>query len=273
MIDLIKANYFEIGTSIIVIAVSFGMLKLYFKRKRAQKRNAYARDTVVLHQFPRGKFVPSMSPYCLKLETWLRMAEIKYENEFSYFDRSPKGKSPFITFEGQDIGDSHFCIEYLSKKLGKDLSSHLSLEQKSIARCVFKTVEESFHWASSYFKMVCGNAADLNIHPILFYIIKRIYTKNLRIQGYGRHTQEEVLQIAKDDLNAIETLLGGKPFLFGQKPCVEDAVIFAWTCQLKFVGQDGPLNQYFIKQCPNLMRHVTTIKETYWKDWDSCVKK
>ncbi|RWS10847.1 hypothetical protein B4U79_10724, partial [Dinothrombium tinctorium] len=39
----------------------------------------YQPDVVYVYQFPRCPTTPSVSPYCLKLETWLRMAGIKYE--------------------------------------------------------------------------------------------------------------------------------------------------------------------------------------------------
>ena len=45
-------------------------------------------DTVYLIQFPRTHEIPTESPFCLKLETWLRMNGIKYEvndNLFIYY--------------------------------------------------------------------------------------------------------------------------------------------------------------------------------------------
>lgn len=36
------------------------------------------KPTVVLHQLKRGKFTPCVSPFALKLETYLRMAGISY---------------------------------------------------------------------------------------------------------------------------------------------------------------------------------------------------
>lgn len=39
----------------------------------------YEKDVVYLYQFPRTPLLPSLSPYGLKVETWLRLNGIKYE--------------------------------------------------------------------------------------------------------------------------------------------------------------------------------------------------
>lgn len=39
----------------------------------------YEKDIVYLYQFFRIPLLPSISPYCLKVETWLRLNGIKYE--------------------------------------------------------------------------------------------------------------------------------------------------------------------------------------------------
>jgi glutathione S-transferase len=122
------------------------------------------------------------------------------------------------------------------------------------------------------YNRIRGKGSDLGIPSAIFFIMKRKLSKILYLQGYGRHTEEEVLQIARADLKALEDFIGNKKFLFGENPCVEDAIVFSWTCQLAFVGQ-SPLNKLFIAECPNLMRHLQTVKDTYWKDWDACLKK
>lgn len=60
--------------------------------------------------------------------------------------RSAKGKVPWITYNGIDVSDSQFCIEFLIEKLDKDLSAHLSPYEKSIARAFLKLNEESTRW-------------------------------------------------------------------------------------------------------------------------------
>lgn len=39
----------------------------------------YEKDIIYLYQFSRTPQLPSLSPYCLKVETWLRLAGLKYE--------------------------------------------------------------------------------------------------------------------------------------------------------------------------------------------------
>lgn len=39
----------------------------------------FDKDVAYLYQFSRTPLLPSTSPYCLKVETWVRLAGIKYE--------------------------------------------------------------------------------------------------------------------------------------------------------------------------------------------------
>jgi len=49
----------------------------------AQKFNVhktnFEKDIIYLYQFSRTPLLPSLSPYCLKVETWLRLVGLKYE--------------------------------------------------------------------------------------------------------------------------------------------------------------------------------------------------
>lgn len=56
--------------------------------KFSVKKQNFEKDVVYLYQFSRTPVIPSMSPYCLKVETWLRLAGLKYEasNTFKMYD-------------------------------------------------------------------------------------------------------------------------------------------------------------------------------------------
>ena len=49
----------------------------YFYSKKTN--NDYPKGTVILHQTGRGPFAPSLSPFTVKLETYLRIAKIPYK--------------------------------------------------------------------------------------------------------------------------------------------------------------------------------------------------
>ena len=50
---------------------------LHFKYRERFKDSP--KDVVILHSVPRGVTVPQISPFALKLETYMRMAKIPYE--------------------------------------------------------------------------------------------------------------------------------------------------------------------------------------------------
>jgi len=47
--------------------------------KFSVKKQNFDKDVVYLYQFSRTPVIPSISPYCLKVETWLRLTGLKYE--------------------------------------------------------------------------------------------------------------------------------------------------------------------------------------------------
>ena len=73
-----------------------------------------------LFQFHPCWNVPSASPFCIKLETYLKMANLKYQNQ--YLDdprKAPKGKLPYITDNDITIADSGLIIDYLNENWKK----------------------------------------------------------------------------------------------------------------------------------------------------------
>ena len=59
---------------------------------------------IKLFQFPRQFAIPNVSPFCCKMETWLRIAGIPYEVVDTPNPRSaPKGKMPFIEDGGLQL--------------------------------------------------------------------------------------------------------------------------------------------------------------------------
>ena len=60
--------------------------------------------------------------------------------------RSPKGKIPWIEWNGEAVSDSSFIIKYLNKKLNIHLNSAFSKEDRAIAHSLRKMIEENDFW-------------------------------------------------------------------------------------------------------------------------------
>merc|ERR1711876_137204 len=109
----------------------------------AVHKKDFEKDVVYVYQFDRTSAVPSISPACLKLETWLKLNGIKFENiNHNCKLRSKRGLLPFVELNGEEIADSDIIIKQLSAKFEKDNpSANLSDEQKNIQHAMVTMVE------------------------------------------------------------------------------------------------------------------------------------
>ena len=80
----------------------------------------FEKDVVYLYQFSRTANIPSPSPFCLKVETWLRMAGIKYEVppfSFSYQSTLFKSRDVCHAF----LLETFFCVHSTLRVLGRNI--------------------------------------------------------------------------------------------------------------------------------------------------------
>ena len=68
-----------------------------------------------------------------------------FQNEFSY-KTGPKGKVPWIEYNGDIYSDSTFIIRHFNTEMGLELNKGLNPEQKAIEHALQKMVEEHMYW-------------------------------------------------------------------------------------------------------------------------------
>ncbi|PFX22720.1 failed axon connections homolog [Stylophora pistillata] len=269
-----------LGIPAVVVIFVYIIAKTFQGKKR--KRSAKP-GTVVLHQFAPTELCVSASPPCLKLETFLRMTKIPYENEYG-LKFSKKGKIPWIEFNGQEIADSNFCIQFLKKEFKVDIDSHLNANEKAIARTVRTMLEENTYWTLVYYRFFTPSFAErareilfghliMPIKYLVYYMIKRKVKKDLWSHGIGRHSEQEVYGIAERDLLAVSEILGQKKFLFGEKPCLADVAVFAFVCGATLECPQSPFAELTKSKAQNLQKHAQRMKELYFPDWDDIISK
>ncbi|KAH8245969.1 failed axon connections isoform X1 [Drosophila bipectinata] len=266
----------------------------------AQKFNVhkanFEKDIIYLYQFSRTPLLPSLSPYCLKVETWLRLVGLKYENvDHKMRFRSKKGQLPFIELNGEEIADSAIIIKELSAKYDKNLDAGLTAEQRNVSYATIAMLENHliwiiFYWRAKYpdnvlkgYKVNLQHALGLRLpNSILNFFFKITFgrkwfqgTKKLKAHGIGVHSAEEIEEFGKSDLKVLSEMLDCKPFFFGDEPTTLDVVAFAVLSQLHYLSKDiaYPLRDYMTEKCPNLIGHVSRMKDKCFPDWDEICTK
>merc|ERR1712002_478671 len=249
----------------------------------------FEEDMVYLFQYTRSPVIPSISPFCLKLESWLKLHGIKYQNvDHKCKFRSKKGMLPFIELNGEEIADSNIVIETLAAKFGKEMPAQLSSEQKNVQHAMVAMVENHLHWTMVHWRskevdnilkgykldiqtMIGSKAPPSILNWVFKYMHCRKGLKKVKSQGLGVHSAEEIEQFGRSDLLVLSEMLGDKEFFFGDEPAMLDLVVYSHVAQLVMVDKEYPcpLRDYIESDCKNLVGLVNRMKDRCWGDhWD-----
>ena len=232
---------------------------------------------LVLHQPPTRPWgTPNLSPFCIKLELYLRIAEIPYKVSPMSRSQAPKGKIPYVLLDGKLLGDSQIIIEELEKRLtaeGKPaLDAGMPARDVATARFMRRALEEGFYFIGMYtrWKTDDGYAATRDefkkfIPGFVVPLVRRDIQKKLHQQGTGRHNLEEVTAMGCADLDAVAEVLGDRAFLYGDKPRTVDCTLYAFLEAVLGFPIDSGLKQRALSH-GNLVAFRKRVRERWWKD-------
>ncbi len=230
---------------------------------------------ITLYQFEPAFGLPNASPFCMKMETYLRMAGLPFEiAPKANMMKAPKGKMPYIEDNGRAIADSSLIIEYLKRTYGDRLDAKLTSEQRAIALAMQRLMEEHLYWAAVYPRWFEPDGWRLTrqaffgklprpLKAIVPTIARRGMKREMHGHGMGRHSSEEIYAIGKADLGALADFLGDKPFFMGDQPSSLDAVAYAFLANLIWVPLDTPMKSYAVNR-PNLEAYCQRMKARYY---------
>jgi glutathione S-transferase len=230
---------------------------------------------ITLHQPPPVWGLPNMSPFCVKLETYLRMAGIEYKVGSVNFKHAPKDKVPYITDGDRVMGDTGFIVDYLKEKYGDKLDAKLSAEDQAKSLVMRRMIEEHQYFVGAWLRwhekesfVYVAAVFKRMLPPVIGgFILKKIresFLGEIKAQGVGRHTREEIIQLARDNLSAISILLGDKSFYLGNEPTSVDATLYGFLIQVLWTPWDSPVKTY-AQSLPNLNAYCERMKNRYWQ--------
>lgn len=228
-----------------------------------------------VHQLPGAWGLPSISPFCLKLETYLRIVEIPFRIVVDATPfRGPKGKLPWIEHEGRRVGDSAFIIEYLESRFGCDPSAGLSAADRAVALALRHLVEDSLYWAMVYdrwmvednwrsFRNVVLGGIPVPVRQLVAPVARRGVRRQLEGHGIGLHTREEIHAIGRKDVAAIADFLGDKPFVMGGTATEIDAIGYGFLANILKSPLASPIKDEALER-PNLVAYVERVRSRYF---------
>jgi len=233
-------------------------------------------DSVIkLHQFAPAFGLPNASPFCMKLETYLRMAGLPYEavNDGNVL-KAPKRKLPYIDDGGTIVADTSFIIDHLKDRYGDPLDGALSAFERALATAFQRLIEENLYWTivQTRWQDAAGwaktreaffGALPVALRWLLPPLARRGLLAELRGHGMGRHSVAEIHAIGRRDITAIADFLADKPFMLGAQPTSLDATAYAFLANLLWAPVNSPLLQH-AQGRPSLQAYCLRMKARYF---------
>lgn len=226
---------------------------------------------IELWQFPTGLGVPNLSPFCMKVEVWLRLAQLPYRTRATMnLAKAPLGKLPVVRYEGRLIPDSHTILDELGRASGVDLDAGLSPEQRAVALAFTRLCSDHLYWVIVYsrWREEAGWRATRDVffgflpralRWMVEPIVRRSTLAQLRGHGLGRLGAAEVYRRGAQDIAAIAEYLGAKPFFLGERPTTIDATLYAFLAGCWELQLDTPLKGA-VAAHPNLVAYCQRMR-------------
>ena len=234
-------------------------------------------DSLRVFVFSGGGGLPTTGPFALKLECWLRMAEIEYERVYEDDTRKgPKGKNPWIEIDGEPMGDTELIIERLGAAHDVDLNAHLTRREHAVGLATTRMLEEHLHqvleWELfiheagwSWMAAMIDSSVPWGVRIVVKSAMRKHFRKQLNARGVARHTADEIAAMGRADLDALEVLLGDKTYLLGDRPSRFDASVFGLVAPLVFLPIDAPVMNH-AKSLPAVREYCRRMMEEWFPE-------
>jgi glutathione S-transferase len=232
--------------------------------------------SIKLFVFPRMFAIPNLSPFCCKMETWLRIADVPYEVVVTRDPRkAPRGKLPFIDDQGVLIADSSVIAAHLSRTRGIDLDAHLDDRQRATSLLVKRALEEHYSFVLAYthlyrdeglqYTKTRFDAVPSLIRPIVSNAVRNSVKKILWYQGLLRGSHDEIVAKAIDDWRAVLASMSDGPFFFGQRPSSIDATVFGTLAPTILTPIETPIRAFLVTQ-PKAVAYAERLRERFFPE-------
>ncbi len=227
-----------------------------------------------LHQYPGIWQLPSLSPFCIRVETYLRMRHLNYQTILETNPRrGPLGKMPVLRDDKIIIPDSALIIQYLEKKFSPGLDAELTGTERAMSHTIQRMLCEGLYfvilysrWIDPVGKKIIDDAYrqffPRMLAPFALKAIRHLLKKQGMAQGTARHDTNTIYQMGCDDIHTLAELLGEKKYILGDTPHTVDATVFAFLAIILYSPLQNPL--LAAVKARNNLQHYTERLHKKW---------
>jgi glutathione S-transferase len=238
---------------------------------------------LIVHGYSPAWGTVDLSPFVVKLHTWLRLAELPYQFEVGNLRKMPAGKLPALTLEdGRLLGDSHFIIQHLSAQHGDPLrEADWPAALRAQARAFRALLETDVYFAGVYQRWATEEGFALLAPELRRYLgsmgvpgllqgfvagkVRQKVIDQLKAQGTGRRPQAHIHALACEGMAALGDFLADKPWMLGERPSYLDATAFAFLHTQLRAPFASPV-QAEVAGRANLVAYERRIRERFWPE-------
>jgi glutathione S-transferase len=236
--------------------------------------------SITLYQFKPMGGLPNPSPFCMKLETYLRMSGLPHTVEtMTSMKKSPTGKAPVVEIDGVVMADSGVIINHLERTHGHPVDGKLTLAQRAESLAFQRMIEEHLYWVALYARWidpdhtaerrpVIGEIIGMPAWMMSFMggFIERGMMKRMKAHGLGLHGAEGIWQMGIADIQALSQWLGNRTWGFNDTPTTFDACLASMIALITRTGWENPLTRATQKH-PNLVAHAERMMARYFPEF------
>lgn len=216
----------------------------------------------------------------MKLETWLRMAQVPYViKRVSGPPKSKSGKMPYVERpDGELLADSSLIIETLTQERGVKLDEGLSAMERAQGILIQRLLEEELYFHILYDRWHEPKGWELTgpayfgklpwaVRNLVVPMIRRKVIAAMGGQGVSRLPDDYRRKKGIADVGALAGVLGEQPYFLG-RPSSIDAAAYGFLANCLWTPVPSPISDA-VRSHPNLVRFCERMKESYWQGWSA----
>jgi len=236
---------------------------------------------IKVHKFGPAFGLPDSSPFVVKVETYLRLTDQKYEAVSSDVRKAPRLQLPYIDVDGKIIPDSTAIVDHLEGKRSGKLDAHLDAKQRAVGLAFKSMLEEHLYFGLLFMRWATDEGwavfepslremlGSMGVPSLMRGMIAKSARKQVigrtKTQGLGRMPRTEVAAACSKIVDAVSEQLGDSSYFCGDKPTTYDATVYAFTAGVLCPAFDNELLKHAATK-KNLVAYADRVQERYWKD-------